>query len=300
MAEPRYRQTGIARIEEKHRQALQLWVNCALCPRFCQVDRSMGETGKCGASNRLTLASYGPHFGEESVLTGIGGSGTIFFMHCNLECAFCQNWTISRGAEKGEDASPSQLARIMIFLQDGGCQNINLVSPTPYLPLILAALAEATDKGLSIPLVYNCGGYENTLALKLLDGIVDIYLPDAKYAHARVGKRYSGVSKYPSYLKDALQEMQRQVGDLEIEERGAATRGLLVRHLVLPEGLAGTEGLVKMIAHQVSSRCAINIMEQYYPAYRAREYSELNRRVSRKEYLKAVEAARKEGLRIVR
>jgi len=300
MDEPLFRKIGSASIKEKQKKANEMWAKCNICPRDCQVNRTAGKTGDCGARNKIVLASYGPHFGEERVLTGLKGSGTIFFMHCNLECVFCQNWDISRGREKGKIISSIELADIMLNLQKRGCHNINLVSPTPYIPLILAALAEACQRGLSIPIVYNCGGYENPQSLQLLEGIVDIYLPDAKYHNEATAKKYSGINKYPQYLIETLREMHRQVGDLKVDENGIAYRGLLIRHLVLPNKLAGTEKLVKLISHEISPNCSINIMEQYHPAYKAREYPDLNRRITREEFLQALEASRREGLKIVR
>jgi len=296
---PLYLQTGSKEIKNRVNKALELWEECTICPRLCRVNRGVEEKGACLAGSRVKLASHGPHYGEESVLTGKGGSGTIFFMHCNLECIFCQNWSISRGAERGEEISTEELAGIMLQLQKRGCHNINLVTPTPFLPLILEAVHRAVDEGLTLPLVYNCGGYENPDTLKLLDGIVDIYLPDAKYACPETALKHSGIHHYPHFLKESLKEMHRQVGDLQVE-RGTAYRGLLVRHLVLPEDLAGTEELVKFLAQDISPRTAVNIMDQYYPAYQASEYPALNRRTSRSEYLRAVEKAQKEGLRVTR
>ena len=299
MEKPFSKQTGSISIKEKQKKAMELWDNCILCPRFCRVNRSSKEKGQCGANNRIALASYGPHFGEENPLTGFRGSGAIFFMHCNLECVFCQNWTISRGIEKGEEISTSELSSIMLQLQERGCHNINLVTPTPYIPLILDALAEAVEKGLSIPLVYNCGGYENPSTLKLLEGIVDIYLPDAKYFDQVIAQQYSGVNDYPQYLQKSLKEMHRQVGDLKIDQRGIAYRGLLVRHLVLPNSLAGTPNLTTMLSREVSPSCAINVMDQYYPAYQAKKYTDLSRTLSHKEFRQAIESVQKEGLRII-
>lgn len=298
--QPAYVTSGVDKIRQKGEQARRLWESCVLCPCNCRVDRPAGEKGKCGGTGRTVISGYGPHFGEESVLVGRNGSGTIFFVYCNLECIFCQNWTISRGTERGSAVTPRELAAIMMELQDRGCHNINLVTPTPYIPLIISSIAEAAGEGLSIPIVYNCGGYESAAALKLLDGIIDIYMPDCKYADPETGKRLSGVSLYPEKMKTALKEMQRQVGDLKTDERGIAYRGLLVRHLVLPGGLAGTGQIVKFLAAEISANCAINIMEQYYPAYRAGEAPPLDRRVTRQEFKEALALAEAAGLRIIR
>lgn len=300
MQQPLYLETEPEEIDKRILKLRRVWENCTLCPRFCKINRAHNEKGTCRAGNRLFLASFGPHYGEESVLTGSRGSGTIFFMHCNLECVFCQNWSISRAVEKGEETSTEELADIMLQLQKQGCHNINLVTPTPYLPLIVEALGKALPRGLKLPLVYNCGGYENPETLQLLQGLVDIYMPDAKYFNLEIAQKYSGVQDYPHYLKEALKEMHRQVGDLKLDQRGLAYRGLLIRHLVLPHELAGTEELADFLAKEVSMKTALNVMDQYYPAYRAREYPELNRRTTREEFLKAADAAQKRGLRITR
>jgi len=238
---------------------------------------------------------YGPHFGEEEPLVGTHGSGTIFFTGCNLRCVFCQNWDISQ-MRLGRTVSISELADMMIELQDMRCHNINLVTPTHYMPHILAALVAACERGLEVPLVYNCGGYESVSALRLLDGVVDIYMPDVKYADPDIGLRYSHVPDYPKVVKAALKEMHRQVGDLWIDEDGIAWRGLLVRHLVLPGGRAGTAEIVKFIADEISRDTYINIMSQYRPEYRAREHPPLDRPITAREYEEAVRLARKAGL----
>lgn len=300
MEQPLYLNLEPQIIKQRMQKAHQLLKNCTICPRGCQVNRENGEKGKCGVTNRMVIASFGPHFGEERVLTGTRGSGTIFFMHCNLECVFCQNWSISRGLDRGQEISVKELAEVMLHLQSGGCHNINLVSPTPYIPLILEVLDEAINNGLSIPIVYNCGGYENPDSLKLLEGIVDLYMPDAKYADRNTAYQLSGVEYYPEFLVKGLKEMHRQVGDLKVNAKGIAYRGLLVRHLVLPQEKAGSKQLAKTISEQVSAHCAVNVMDQYYPTYQASHYPEINRRVSRQEYLQAVETFKHAGLRIVR
>lgn len=268
---------------------------CTLCPRNCGVDRVAGETGFCKTGNKPFVSSWGPHFGEEKPLVGRFGSGTIFFSHCNLRCIFCQNWTISHQGE-GEEISFERLAGIMLDLQETGCHNINLVTPTHQMPMILRSLAIAAGKGLSIPIVYNCGGYESLHALKLLDGIVDIYMPDFKYSDPDMALKYSQAKDYPGVAKAALKEMHAQVGDLRTDQRGIALRGLLVRHLVLPEGIAGTGEVVRFIAEEISRETYINIMDQYYPCFAASEFPAINRRITRKEYADAIKMATTAGL----
>jgi len=237
----------------------------------------------------LEVASYGPHYGEEAPLVGYRGSGTIFFHHCPMHCIYCQNWTISQG--HGEKISIETLAGYMEELQALGCHNINLVTPTHYLPQILAAIVMVVRNGLNIPIVYNCGGYESTATLKKLDGIIDIYLPDAKYSNKETAEKLSGISGYPEAMKAALKEMHRQVGDLKVDQQGIAQRGLFIRHLVLPNHLAGTQEIIAFIAEKISPTAAINIMAQYYPTYHAFQCPSLNRRLSRQEYEEALKIA---------
>jgi putative pyruvate formate lyase activating enzyme len=268
---------------------------CRLCAQECDARRLAGERGVCKADDTVQISSYGPHFGEEEPLVGKHGSGTIFFTGCNLRCVFCQNWDISQ-MRVGRTVSTAELADIMLELQDMRCHNINLVTPTHYMPHILAALVVACDRGLELPLVYNCGGYESLAALELLDGVIDIYMPDVKYADPETGLRYSHAKDYPKVVKVALREMHRQVGDLQIDRDGVAWRGLLVRHLVLPGGLAGTAEIVKFIADEISRDTYINIMSQYRPEYRARKYPPLDRPITGREYEEAVRLAREAGL----
>ena len=286
-------------------EAEQLMEECALCGHACRARRLEGEKGVCRAGETVRISSYGPHFGEEEPLVGRRGSGTIFFTGCNLRCVFCQNWDISQGPAGSEEDPPQRggqqvevekLAAIMLSLRRRGCHNINLVTPTHYLPQILAALKVACDRGLDLPLVYNCGGYEATDALRLLDGIVDIYLPDVKYADPEVGLRLSKARDYPSVVRAALREMHRQVGVLKTDGEGVAYRGLLVRHLVLPGGLAGTAELCRFIAAELSAETHVNVMGQYRPCHRARDYPPLDRPVSPVEVEEAREAARAAGL----
>jgi putative pyruvate formate lyase activating enzyme len=270
--------------------------SCQLCPRRCRINRLKGETGVCGATSRVQVASAHPHFGEETPLVGSHGSGTIFFSHCNLLCAYCQNWQISHGGE-GALLSDEGLGRMMLRLQDLGCHNINLVTPTHYAPNIVQALRSAAAAGLRIPLVYNCGGYEPLEALELLDGIVDIYLADFKYADPCMAERYSrGARDYPEVAAAAIAEMRRQVGDLTIGANGVARRGLMIRHLVLPDNIAGTDRFVSLVAEKLAPSTFVNLMSQYRPAHEAFERGELGRRIARQEYARAVEWAREAGL----
>lgn len=241
------------------------------------------------------VSSFGPHFGEESPLVGSCGSGTIFFTNCNLRCLFCQNYDISH-LGRGEEVSGGQLAAIMLNLQRSGCHNVNLVSPTHFVPQILEALCMAAEEGLRLPLVYNTGGYESSETLALLDGVVDIYMPDAKYWGPEVARLLSEAPDYPEVMRQALKEMHRQVGDLAIDGLGIARRGLLVRHLVLPEGLAGTREVMNFIAKEISPNTYVNVMAQYRPCYRAQEIPELRRPISPEEYRQAVEGALGAGL----
>jgi putative pyruvate formate lyase activating enzyme len=268
---------------------------CSLCPRRCGVNRIQAELGYCGAGSELTVSSVFPHFGEEAPLVGYRGSGTIFLTHCNLRCVFCQNYDISH-LGRGERTSPSQMASYMMRLQELGCHNINFVTPTHYVPQIVASLPEAIDLGLKLPLVYNCSGYESLEVIKLLDGIIDIYMPDAKYAGEEPAKRFSNAPDYPHVLKEVLKEMYRQVGDLQMDEDGIAERGLLIRHLVMPGNLGGTEDLMKFIAEEISRDSYVNVMQQYRPEHKSFDYPELSRRITYDEYLGAIKTARRFGL----
>lgn len=293
---PAYRRLSTHELWEKVRNAEAILKECTLCPRNCRVNRTAGERGVCKTGDRPFVSSWGPHFGEERPLVGRFGSGTIFFSHCNLKCVFCQNWTISHLGE-GEEVSHERLAEIMLEVQEMGCHNINLVTPTHQMPMILHSLAIASEKGLNIPIVYNCGGYESLEAIRILDGVIDIYMPDFKYSDPQMAMKYSKAKDYPQVAKAAIKEMHRQVGDLIIDERGIALRGLLVRHLVLPEGIAGTGEVVRFIAEEISRDTYINIMDQYYPCYKAFEYPPLDRRITTKEYSDAINMALKAGLR---
>ncbi len=244
---------------------------------------------------KARVSSAGPHLGEEDVLRGRRGSGTIFFAGCNLQCQFCQNSDISQEAG-GLEVEPEELAGMMLDLQDRGCHNINLVSPSHVAPQIMAALLVAAERGLRLPLVYNTGGYYSLEMLQLLDGVVDIYMPDMKYADSDTARRYSKVVDYPDANQAAVREMHRQVGDLQLDSTGVAARGLLVRHLVLPDHLAGTEQILRFLAEEISPQTYLNLMDQYRPAYRAAEYPALSRPITVDEYRDAVRIARKSGL----
>ncbi len=295
---PRLRYTDLAASGELARRADELRErlrSCDLCPHECHVDRTAGELGRCRADANARVASFGPHFGEEAPLVGRGGSGTIFFTHCTLRCVYCQNWDISQRAE-GEEVSDEELAETMLHLQGRGCENVNVVTPTHYLASILGALDVAARGGLTVPLVYNTSGYERVDILRLLDGVVDIYLPDIKYADAETARRLSAAPEYPRHAFAALAEMHRQVDELVLDERGVATRGLLVRHLVLPNNLAGTSEVMRFIAEELSPDTYVNVMGQYRPEFRAAEHPEVARRPTAQELRAAREAAREAGL----
>ncbi len=268
---------------------------CRVCPRRCGVNRLAGESGKCQVTRQVVISSYGPHFGEEAPLVGKHGSGTIFFTYCNLRCVFCQNYTISQLGE-GSPVTGEQLAQMMLSLQARGCHNINLVSPTHVVPYILDALELAASRGLSVPVVYNSGGYDSLETLELLDGIVDIYMPDMKYSDEKIAEQFSGIEDYPSINRAAVKEMHRQVGDLQIDEQGVAYRGLLVRHLVLPNQLDGTQEVTRFLAREVSTNTYLNIMAQYHPCHKAFDVPQLAHPVSRQEFSEAIDLAQQQGL----
>ncbi len=296
--EPRYLQAyRSSELSRKVKEGYERLAACDICPHHCGVNRLKEETGFCRSGSQAVISSYAPHFGEEQPLVGTNGSGTIFFTFCNMRCVYCQNYEIS-WLGVGRPVTSEELAGIMLELQDYyRCHNINLVTPTHFVPPILAALELAIKKGLRLPLVYNCGGYEDLKTLKLLDGIIDIYMPDFKYDDPEIAQKYSGVRDYPQIARLALREMHRQVGDLVVDERGIAVRGLIVRHLVLPGGLAGTEGCMRYLA-TVSPQMFINIMSQYRPENRAHEFPPLNRRITREEYREALDLARRYGLKV--
>ena len=281
-------------LKERIKLARALLQNCHLCPRHCSVNRLEGKVGVCRTAREAIVSSYSPHFGEEAPLVGRRGSGTIFFTNCNLRCLFCQNYSISQLGE-GEKVSQEELAYMMLSLQKRGCHNINLVSPTHVVSQILEALEVAADLGLRLPLVYNTGGYDTVRTLRILDGIVDIYMPDMKYSNEKIAKELSGIAHYPQINKLAVKEMHRQVGDLNLAN-GIAQRGLLIRHLVLPNNLAGTKEVVNFLAREISPNTYVNIMAQYHPCHKAPDIPVLARRISPTEFQEAIELAHQAGL----
>jgi len=274
----------------------RIMASCVLCPRMCRVNRLDGEIGFCGIGSQPTVSSTGPHFGEEPPLVGVGGSGTVFFTGCNLGCVFCQNWEISHGRE-GRPITVTDLSNMMLQLQKAGCENINWVTPTHQVPAIMEALDRARSGGLALPTVFNCGGYERAEILRLLEGHVDVYMPDAKFARRETARRYAGAPDYPEVMKIALKEMRRQVGDLEVRN-GIAVRGLLVRHLVMPGCVDESMAILDFIASEVSPDTYVNVMDQYRPAFRAVEFPKINRRTPRAEYTSVRDHALKLGLRL--
>lgn len=270
--------------------------SCDLCPRNCQVNRLSGELGYCKATLQPKVSSYFPHFGEEKFLVGRNGSGTIFFTFCNLGCVFCQNYTISH-LGVGENVTTKELARIMLYLQNIGCHNINLVTPTHYVPQILEALCVAIEDGLNIPLVYNTSGYESLETLKLLEGIIDIYMPDIKFYSNQIAKRFANAEDYPEKTKEAVKEMYNQVGNLIINKEGIAERGLIIRHLLLPNKLSGLEEWLNFLKSELSTDVFINIMPQYRPLYKAKLFPEIDRPIFLSEYVEALELAKKMGFK---
>ncbi|MCL6471837.1 MAG: 4Fe-4S cluster-binding domain-containing protein [Firmicutes bacterium] len=286
-------------LEKRAQEAIKRLGSCNLCPWLCKIDRTGADAnGTCRTGRYAKIASYNSHFGEESSLVGWGGSGTIFFSSCNMHCVFCQNYEISQLRE-GHTVNAEQLAEIMLKLQEVGCHNINFVSPSHVVAQILEALVIAAERGLTIPLVYNTGGYDSIPTLRLLDGVIDIYMPDIKYMDAATALLLSGVKGYPQVVKAAITEMHRQVGDLVIDDNGVAVRGLLVRHLVLPENLAGTADAMEFLAKKISRQTCVNVMDQYYPSHKASKYPPMDRRITQDEFENAVSDAKKAGLRIL-
>ena len=286
-------------MQERVAMAYQLMGKCDLCAWECQVDRKAGTLGVCRSGVKARLSSYGPHLGEEDPLRGWRGSGTIFFARCNMRCQFCQNYDISQ-TDAGEELEPNDLAAIMLELQNLGCHNINLVSPSHVVPQTLAAIWIAAQNGLRLPVVYNTGGYDSLSALRLLDGVIDIYMPDIKYASQQIARAYSKIPHYPQSNQIAVKEMYRQVGDLQIDRQGLAKRGLLVRHLVLPNDLAGTAEIVHFLAEEISADTYLNLMDQYRPAFNVSQYPNrfprLSRPVTSQEYQAALQLAQSAGL----
>jgi len=269
--------------------------SCQLCPRDCKVNRLKDEVGFCKTGRFAVVSSYNLHFGEEPPLVGKGGSGTIFFTWCNLGCLYCQNYTISHLGE-GRQVKTAELAEIMLYLQKQGAHNINFVTPTHVVTQIIEALILAVEKGLKLPLVYNSGGYDESSTLKEIDGIFDIYMPDAKYSDGHFSFRYSKAKDYWQVCQDALLEMHRQVGNLVMDEYGIAKRGLLIRHLVLPNRIAGSFKVLDFIAKSISKDSYVNIMEQYRPCFKAYAFEELSRGIIKEEFDEVLEHAEKLGL----
>ena len=270
---------------------------CDLCPRYCRVNRRETIEGAvCRTGERAVVASYGAHHGEEDPLRGRNGSGTIFFSRCNLRCIYCQNWDISQRTA-GCEVEPKKIADMMLALQDQGCHNINVVSPSHVVAQIVVAVHDAALRGLRLPLVYNTGGYDSPEALALLDGIVDIYMPDMKYGDSAFARQYSKVRDYVGVNQAALREMHRQVGDLVQDKDGIAQRGLLVRHLVLPGGVAGTDRVLDFLATRISRNTYLNLMDQYRPCYRADDYPGLDRSITAIEYRAALDTSARLGLK---
>ena len=288
-----YRTGELARRIEK---ALAMMESCLLCPRRCGVNRLKGETGFCQTGRKARVASYNAHFGEEAPLVGIHGSGTIFISSCNLLCNFCQNYEISHNKE-GSDVGPEQMASMMIQLSDLGCHNINFVTPSHVVPQLLEALPFAIEKGMKVPLVYNSGGYDSVETLKLSEGVFDIYMPDFKFWDNRWAERYCNAPDYREVALDALREMHRQVGELVTDDGGIAVTGLLVRHLVMPKEIAGSEKFFEFLAKEISPHTYVNVMDQYRPCGSAQKDEFIHRRLEMGEYREAIDAARKAGLK---
>ncbi len=295
---PAYISLSDSQFEERIAAAYEILEDCEVCPRHCHTNRRKGEFGYCGTLEDPIVTSHHPHFGEESPLVGRYGSGTIFMASCNLACVYCQNYEISQMCT-GETVSVDEYTQMMLDLQAEGCHNINIVTPSIWVPQILKGVYEARKRGLERPLVYNTSSYDEPKSLKLLDGIVDIYMPDAKYASEELAAKYSLVPGYPSIMKAAILDMHGQVGDLVIED-GVARRGLLVRHLVLPKEIAGSEELLDWLKDEVSPNTFINVMDQYTPYWKANSYPEISRPVESKEYVRVLNYARGLGLRVYR
>jgi len=293
---------GPAEIRRRAEEALELLgPHCLVCPRACKVDRRAGVPGLCAVGRYALVASWFPHFGEEDCLRGWSGSGTIFFSGCNLRCVFCQNWDISWGRSRGVVATPERLAAMMLELQDRGCHNVNFVTPEHVVPQVLEAIPLALEGGLRLPLVYNTSAYDSLDSLRLLDGVVDVYMPDFKLWTREAARRYLKRADYPEVAREAIREMHRQVGDLVLDGRGLAVRGLLLRHLVMPGLLEETEAILRFVAEELGPGCYVNLMAQYYPSGKVGqggEYREIDRRLRREEYSEALALAESLGLRL--
>lgn len=284
-------------LKKRASDAIESLASCCGCPRNCRDDRLANKTGVCKIGRFACVSSYFPHRGEEPCLSGWRGSGTIFFAGCNLRCQFCQNYEISH-LGLGQETSPERLAEMMLELQVEGCHNINFVTPTHVVSQILEGLDLAVEAGLRLPIVYNTSAYDSLESLQRMDGIIDIYMPDFKIWDSRVALKYLATKDYPEAARRAIREMHRQVGELKMDEQGLAKRGVLVRHLVMPGGIAGTREITKFLAREISPHTYLNIMAQYSPAYKVSDerFPEINRRITPREYTDAVTAARKAGL----
>lgn len=282
-------------LRERVRLAREMLYDCCVCPRECHVNRVEGETGFCGVGAAAMVSSASPHFGEESPLVGSGGSGTIFLTSCNLKCVFCQNYEISHLME-GQELDTPALGAIMLGLQRLGCHNINFVTPSHVVPQLVDAVYWAAQNGLHVPLVYNTGGYDSIQTLKLLDGIVDVYMPDLKFMREDISRELMDAPDYPEIVQKAIIEMHRQVGDLVVNDEGIAERGLLVRHLIMPDNLAGTREAMRFLAREVSAHTYVNIMDQYRPCGKSYDYARVDRSITPEEYEQALREAREEGI----
>ncbi len=295
--EPNYLGLSAAEFDRRIDDLTSRYADCDLCAYDCRVDRTAGETGACRIDDTVHVSSYFPHHGEEDPIRGTNGSGTIFLAYCNMGCVFCQNFETSHEA-RGEPADLGEIARMALELQSKGCHNINFVSPTHHSPQVVRAIRIARDRGLDVPIVWNCGGYERRAVLERLDGIVDIYLPDVKWADDAAAATYSKAPNYWSNIRESLREMHRQVGDLRIVD-GLATDGLLVRHLVMPNHVQNAKDVLAFVAEELSRDTYVNVMAQYRPHYEARtedRYAEINRGVTADEYREVVDHARSVGL----
>lgn len=293
---PRYRDLlESGELRRRVGRAYRAMRSCTLCPRNCKVNRLAGEKGFCFTGKHAMVSSFNAHHGEEPPVSGYRGSGTIFFTSCNMRCIFCQNYPISQ-LRHGREVAPHELAEMMLRLQRDGCHNINLVTPSHIVPQFLAGLYIAAKKGLKLPIVYNSGGYDGMESLKLLDGIVDIYMPDIKYSSSENAKLYSSAPDYWDKVRPGIKEMHRQVGDLKLDKDGVAITGLLIRHLVLPKDISGTENVLEFIANEVSIDTYISLMSQYFPAHKAIHHPILHRRVNRAEFAKAINTFHRLGL----
>ena len=289
----------VSQVELEHRidEAYKLLAACRVCPRECGVDRLKDEkAGFCRSGLNPVISSVSPHHGEEPPLSGTKGSGTIFFTNCNLHCVYCQNYPISQMGN-GAERTVGELACQMLWLQEQGCHNLNLVTPTHFVPQILKALGISRERGFALPIVYNTSGYESLETVRLLDGIVDIYLPDMRYNDNAVALKYSVAPHYVESNRAAIKEMYRQVGNLVMDEQGIAKRGIIIRHLVLPGGLSGTEGVMKFLAEEISQDVYISLMSQYFPACKTDEFPEINRRITEVEYDAAYDSKMRYGLK---